>query len=84
MSQLGFLILRNALPACPRLETPFRVWLKPLILRFSANRWTRRLSIRAAKKGGRPPYDPALMFKILILQALYSLCDDQMPMTRCQ
>jgi len=28
-------------------------------------------------KGGRPPYDPVLMFKILVLQALYGLSDDQ-------
>lgn len=28
-------------------------------------------------KGGRPPYDPVLMFKVLILQALYNLSDDQ-------
>lgn len=27
-------------------------------------------------KGGRPPYDPVLMFKILVLQTLYTLCDD--------
>lgn len=28
-------------------------------------------------KGGRPPYDRVLMFKILILQALYGLSDEQ-------
>ena len=28
-------------------------------------------------KGGRPPFDPVLMFKVLILQALYALSDDQ-------
>ena len=28
-------------------------------------------------KGGRPPYDPVLMFRIMVLQALYSLSDDQ-------
>jgi transposase len=28
-------------------------------------------------KGGRPPYDAALRFKILILQTLYTLSDDQ-------
>ncbi|WP_126174557.1 IS5 family transposase [Altericroceibacterium xinjiangense] len=28
------------------------------------------------RKGGRPPYDPVLMFKILVLQALYSLSDE--------
>jgi len=27
-------------------------------------------------KGGRPPYDPVLMFKIMVLQALYGLSDD--------
>ena len=30
-----------------------------------------------AIKGGRPPYDPVLMFKILVLQTLYTLSDDQ-------
>ena len=28
-------------------------------------------------QGGRPPYDAVLMFKVLILQALYNLSDDQ-------
>ena len=28
-------------------------------------------------KGGRPPYDLVLMFKILVLQTLYTLSDDQ-------
>ena len=27
-------------------------------------------------KGGRPPFDPVLMFKILVLQRLYNLSDD--------
>jgi IS5 family transposase len=29
------------------------------------------------QKGGRPPFDAVLMFKILVLQALYNLSDDQ-------
>ena len=29
------------------------------------------------ERGGRPPYDAVLMFKILILQTLYNLSDDQ-------
>ena len=28
-------------------------------------------------RGGRPPYDAALMFKVLVLQTLYTLSDDQ-------
>jgi IS5 family transposase len=30
----------------------------------------------ARGKGGRPPFDPVLMFKILVLQALYALSDE--------
>lgn len=33
-----------------------------------------RRSVRG--KGGRPPFDPVMMFKILVLQALYSLSDE--------
>ena len=29
------------------------------------------------KQGGRPPFDAVLMLKILVLQALYNLSDDQ-------
>ncbi len=28
-------------------------------------------------KGGRPPFDAVLMFKVLILQSLYGLADEQ-------
>ena len=28
-------------------------------------------------KGGRPPYDAVLMVKVLVLQSLYTLSDDQ-------
>jgi len=28
-------------------------------------------------KGGRPPYDAVLMFKVLVLQSLHTLSDDQ-------
>lgn len=35
------------------------------------------LSFSDGSKGGRPPYDAVLMFKILVLQSLYNLSDDQ-------
>lgn len=40
---------------------------------------TLRQALRTAPQshGGRPPYDVVLMFKILILQRLYNLSDDQ-------
>lgn len=33
-------------------------------------------SSRDARKGGRPPFDPVLMFKVLVLQKYYSLSDE--------
>ncbi len=36
-----------------------------------------KLTIVAKAKGGRPPYDYVMMFKILILQRYYNLSDDQ-------
>lgn len=46
----------------------FEVFRKPLAEAL-------RRSDRA--KGGRPPYDAVLMFKVLVLQALYNLADEQ-------
>jgi len=47
---------------------PWEVFRKPL---------AKALKRSDGSKGGRPPYDPVLMFKIMVLQALYTLSDDQ-------
>ncbi len=47
---------------------PWEVFRKPL---------AKALKRSDGTKGGRPPYDPVLMFKIMVLQVLYSLSDDQ-------
>lgn len=47
---------------------PWEVFRKPL---------AKALKRSDGAKGGRPPYDPLLMFRILVLQALYNLSDDQ-------
>ena len=36
------------------------------------------LQLSSRTKGGRPPYDTVLMMKVLVLQSLYNLFDDQM------
>lgn len=38
---------------------------------------TRACRKEGTGKGGRPPYDEIMMFKILVLQRLYNLSDDQ-------
>lgn len=47
---------------------PWEVFRKPL---------AKALKRSDGAKGGRPPYDAVMMFKIMVLQALYSLSDDQ-------
>lgn len=47
---------------------PWDVFRKPL---------AKALKRSDGGKGGRPPFDPVMMFKILVLQALYDLGDDQ-------
>lgn len=47
---------------------PWEVFRKPL---------AKALKRSDGAKGGRPPYDPVMMFKIMVLQALYGLSDDQ-------
>ena len=47
---------------------PWELFRKPL---------SKALNRSDGSKGGRPAYDPVLMFKVLVLQALYSLSDDQ-------
>jgi len=47
---------------------PWEVFRNPL---------SKALKRSGGAKGGRPPYDAVLMFKIMVLQALCSLSDDQ-------
>ncbi len=47
---------------------PWGVFRKPL---------TKALKRSDGAKGGRPPFDPVVMFKIMVLQSLYNLSDDQ-------
>lgn len=35
------------------------------------------LNRKSSENGGRPPYDAVLLFKVLVLQALYNLSDEQ-------
>lgn len=47
---------------------PWDVFRKPL---------AKALKRSDGAKGGRPPFDPVVMFKIMVLQALYDLSDDR-------
>ena len=46
---------------------------------FEAFRYRLNKALKRSErtKGGRPPYDPIMMFKVLVLQSLYNLSDEQ-------
>ena len=51
-----------------RTMVPWETFRKPL---------KKTLQRKDRKLGGRPPFEDVLMFKVLVLQALYNLSDDQ-------
>ncbi len=76
--QLGFFDLTHRYDALTQKGDP----LEQLAQHIPWLRFRKPLekSLRRSKrsKGGRPPFDAILMFKVLVLQALYNLSDDQM------
>ena len=78
MSQPGFFDFEERLASLSRAGDPLEGLEQTVDFEIFRTPLDKALKYSDRKKGGRPPYDPVLMFKILILQALYSLSDDQM------
>ena len=75
--QLGFFDLTHRYEALTQKGDPLEQLAHQIPwVRF---RKTLEKSVRRSKrpKGGRPPFDAILMFKVLVLQTLYNLSDDQ-------
>ena len=79
MSQFGFFDHGHRLKSLSDFGDPlerlsrvinFEVFREPLEKTFAFK--------SSKRQGGRPPYDGVLIFKILVLQSLYTLSDDQM------
>jgi len=77
MGQAGFFDIDERYAALSKANDPlervsavvdFEVFRKPLM---------RALQRSDRGKGGRPPFDAVVMVKVLVLQALYNLSDDQ-------
>lgn len=78
MSQLGFFDLANRYRHLSKTGDPLEKinevvdfeQFRPLLIKHLALKSN-------ALKGGRPPLDPVVVFKVLILQSMYQLSDDQ-------
>lgn len=76
--QLGFFDLTHRYDALSQKGDPLESLAQHIP--WSRFRKTLEKSLCRSKrqKGGRPPFDAVLMFKVLVLQALYNLSDEQM------
>lgn len=75
--QLGFFDLEDRYAQLSKAGDPLEKLASVVDFEPFRYRIVKALKRSDGAKGGRPPYDPILMFKVLILQALYGLSDEQ-------
>jgi len=75
--QPGFFDLDDRYAALSKIGDPLEQLATVIDLEPFRYRLEKALKRSDGSKGGRPPYDAVMMFKILVLQALYGLSDDQ-------
>ncbi|MCA8906675.1 MAG: IS5 family transposase [Rhodospirillaceae bacterium] len=75
--QLGFFDLEDRYAQLSKAGDPLEKLASAVDFEPFRYRLVKALKRSDGAKGGRPPYDPVLMFKVLILQALYGLSDEQ-------
>lgn len=78
MSQHGFFDFEKRLATLAKSGDPLVALKKHIDFEAFRPLLAEALAFKGDKiKGGWPPHDPVLMFKVLILQSLYNLSDDQ-------
>ena len=76
-SQPGFFDIDERSAALSEAGDPLERLVKVVDFKVFRSRLLAALRRSDRSKGGRPPHVPVLMFKFLVLQALYGLSDDQ-------
>ena len=75
--QPGFFDVDERYAALSRAGDPLEKLLAVVDFEVFRKALNKALKYADRRQGGRPPFDPVMMFKIMVLQALYSLSDDQ-------
>lgn len=78
MWQPGFFDESERLSALSKFGDPLEKLTAVVDFEIFRNPINRSIAFASIGKRGRPPWDPILMFKVLILQTLYQLSDDQL------
>ena len=77
----GFLDEAKRLKTLDKLGDPLKKleeWVNWEVIRWGLKRWEGRKQSEVKGAGGRPAYDSLVIFKMLILQKLYNLSDEQL------
>lgn len=77
MAQPGFFDFDNRLESLSKLGDPLETFDRSIPWEKFRSLLTKGLQKGKKNNSGRKPYDSVLMFKVLILQSLYNLSDDQ-------
>lgn len=77
MTQPGFFDYEERLASLSKAGDPLEGLSQTVDFEIFRKSLVKVLKYSDRHKGGRPPFDPVLMFKVLILQVLYVLSDDK-------
>ena len=75
--QLGFFDLDDRYAQLSKSGDPLEKLSEAVNFEAFRYRLNKALKRSERTRGGRPPYDPVMMFKVLVLQSLYNLSDDE-------
>ena len=77
MEQSGFFDIEERLARLSGLGDQFEAFSRAVDFEAFRPDLDKTLAYSDGSKGGRPPFDPVLMFKILVIQTLNNLSDEQ-------
>ena len=77
MKQLGFFDVEERLARLSGLGDQLEAFSRTVDFEVFRSDLNKALAYSDGSKGGRPPFDPVLMFKILVIQTLNNLSDER-------
>ncbi|MFP2872157.1 transposase, partial [Acetobacter tropicalis] len=77
MTQSGFFDVEERLARLSGLGDQLEAFSRTVDFEVFRPELNKALAYSGGSKGGRPPFDPVLMFKILVIQTLNTLSDER-------
>jgi transposase len=77
MDQVGFFDARDRFARLSEIGDQLEAFGKAVDFELFRRDLLAALNYRSGAQGGRPPFDPVMMFKILVIQTVNNLSDDR-------